>query len=187
MPMRPCLDVTIWGASPWCWSLCAYSSLFRSVRWYAYHACLCHSLASCASLHACLHVHAWDLLASVLSMLQHNEAMDIQSKLAFVPRGHHLLFNLLLVCLFTYLFTSLFLCLPCLSCLSALCPFHRHFASFPSIACLLVTCLCLCMYTHGARMLRARAQSPKRKQKGCVRLNLFNMCWLYSVSNLLII
>ena len=39
--------------------------------------------------------------------------------------------------------------------------FHRLFASFPSMACLLVSCLCLCMYAHGAMMLRARAQSPK--------------------------
>ena len=48
-------------------------------------------------------------------------------------------------------------------------PFHMLFASFPSIACLLVSCFCLCMYTHGARTLGARAQSPKRKQKrhGC--------------------
>ena len=92
----------------------------------------------------------------VLSMLQHNEVMDIRSKPTFMPRGHHLLFVSLLVCLFASLFAFL-LCLPCLSCLSALCLFHIPFASFPSIACLLVSCLCLCMYTYGARTLRARA------------------------------
>ena len=27
-PLSPCLDVTIWDASPWCWSLCACLSLF---------------------------------------------------------------------------------------------------------------------------------------------------------------
>ena len=64
--------------------------LFRSVRWYACHACLCHPLALYVSSHACLHIHAWVLLASVLSMLQHNEVMDIRSKPTFVPRGHHL-------------------------------------------------------------------------------------------------
>ena len=53
-------------------------------------------------------------------------------------------FAFLLVCLLTFLF----LCLPCRSRLSALCLFHMLFASFPSIACLLVSCLCLCMYTH---------------------------------------
>ena len=47
-------------------------------------------------------------------------------------------------------------------------PFHMLFASFPSIACLLVSCLCLCMYTHGVRTLGARAQSSKHKQKGHV-------------------
>ena len=45
-------------------------------------------------------------------------------------------------------------------------PFHMLFAFFPSIACLLVSCLCLCMYIHGVRMLGARAQSPRSKQKG---------------------
>ena len=37
---------------------------------------------------------------------------------------------------------------------------------FLSIACLLVSCLCLCMYTHGVRTHGARARSPKRNQKG---------------------
>ena len=36
-------------------------------------------------------------------------------------------------------------------------PFHMLFASFPSIAYLLVSCLYLCMYTHEARTLGARA------------------------------
>ena len=84
--------------------------LFRSMPYYAYHACLCHLLAFYASLHACLHVHAWVLLASVLSILQHNEAMDIRSKPTFVPRGHHLLFAFLLVCLLLCLFAFSFVC-----------------------------------------------------------------------------
>ena len=73
------------------------------------------------SLHPCLHVHAWVLLASVSSMLQHNEAMDTWCKSTFVPRGHHLLFAFLLVCLFASLLAFWFLCFPCLSCLSVLC------------------------------------------------------------------
>ena len=40
------------------------------------------------------------------------------------------------------------------------------FAHFPSIACLLVSCLCLCMYAYGVMRLGARARSPRRKQKG---------------------
>ena len=86
---------------------------------------------------------------------------------------------LFFVCLTSCLFACfLVLCLPCLSCLSALRLLHMHFASFSSIACLLVSCLCLClclcMYTHGARTLRARAQSPKSKQKGrrCMQMDI---------------
>ena len=96
---------------------------FRSVRWYACHACLCHRLAFYASLHACLHVHARVLLANVSSMLQHNEVMDIWSKPTFVLHGHHLLFVFLLICLLANLLAFLLLCLPCLSCLFALCLF----------------------------------------------------------------
>jgi len=98
----------------------------RSMRCYAYHACLCHSLTFFASLHACLHVYAQVLLASVLSILQHNEAMDIQFKPTFLLSGHHLLF----VCLLSHSFVHLacpischILCLPCLLCLSTLCLF----------------------------------------------------------------
>ena len=112
--------------------------LFCFRQWYARHACLCHPLAFYASLHACLHVHAWVLLASVSSILQHNEVTNIWSKPTFVPCGHHLLLAFLLVCLLACLVAFLFLCLPCLSCLFALCLIHMLFASFPSIACLLV-------------------------------------------------
>ena len=78
--------------------------LFHFVQWYVCHACLCHPLALYASLHACLHVRAWVLLASVSSMLQHNEVMDIRSKPTFVLCGHHLLFAFFLVCPFACLF-----------------------------------------------------------------------------------
>ena len=139
---------------------------FRFVQCYAYHVCLRHSLAFYASLHACSHVHAWVLLASVLSLLQHNEVIDIRSKPTFVPRGHHLLFAFLLVCLLACLLAFLCLYLPCLSCLSILCLFHMLFASF--FLPLLVfwfSCLCLGMYTHGGRTHGDRARSPKCKQK----------------------
>ena len=132
---------------------------FRFVRWYAYHACLCHSLAFYAFLHTCLHVHAWVLLASVSSMLQHNETMDIWSKPTFVPYRCHLLFSFLFAC-----FLASFLAMPIM--LICFMPSHMLFASFPSIGFLLVSCLCLCMYTHGVRTHGDRAQSPRRKQKG---------------------
>ena len=121
---RPCLDVTTWEASSNVGLLRVHPSLFRSACWYACHACLCHPLAFYASLHTCLRVHAWVLLASVSSMLQHNEVMDIQSKPTFVPHEHQpCLFAILLCFLFcphpsfyvyrvyhVYLFFSFLLC-----------------------------------------------------------------------------
>ena len=150
------------------------------MRWYACHACLCHPLAFYASLHACLHVHAWVLLASVSSILQHNEVMDIRYKPTFVPGRHHLLFICLLVCLLSCLvgfLVCLFIILLVMSLATcyACHVYHAYllYASFiyslhlfPSIACLLVSCLCLCMYTDGVRMHGAKARSPKHKQQG---------------------
>ena len=97
-PMRPCLDVTIWDASPWCRLLRAYFPLFHSMQWYACHARLCHSLAFYASLHACSHVNAWVMLASVSSIVQHNEVMDTTFCLPSC------LFAFLLVCLLSCFF-----------------------------------------------------------------------------------
>ena len=156
--------------------------IFHSVRWYACHACLCHPLAFYASSHSCSHVHAWVLLATVLFILQHNETMDIRSKPKFVPRGHHLLFAFFLVGLFACFLVFLpssshaylvachvschMLCLlylyACLLCTH--CTLSTHL--FLSITCLLVSCLCLCMYTHEVRTHGDKAWSPKCKQKG---------------------
>ena len=153
---------------------------FHFVRWYACQACLCHLLAFYASLHACLHVHAWVLLASVLSILQHNEGMDIGSKPTFVPCGHHLLFVSLLAaflaCLFAISFVcllaSLLLCLPYLSCLFTLCPFAIIYTF--SFHCLSTSFLVFAFAsTHMERRTHeAGARSPRRKQKrhGCKHL-----------------
>ena len=150
MPMRPCLDVSTWEASLWCWLLRAYLSLFYSMWWYAYHACLHHPLAFYASLHTCLHVQAWVLLTSVSSMLQHNEVMDIWSKPTFVPRGHPLCVFSLLVCpiclLVSFLaFVTWCACLIYLFCL--LCNLVLLSTLFPSIACPLVF-LSLPLHVH---------------------------------------
>ena len=60
-----------------------------------------------------------------------------------------------LSCLSTYPVTchvSCYLpCFPCLSCLPTLRLFPTHFVHFLSIACLLVSYLCLCMYTYRAK------------------------------------
>ena len=68
---------------------------------------------------------------------------------------------------------------------------------FPSIACLLVSCLCLCMYTDGVRTYGAKALSPRHKQKGwgCKHVNISQTAmlsrfrslaypiWLYTILN----
>ena len=106
------------------------------------------------------------------------------------PRRHHLLFACFLVCLpssslaqlvclFACLSAFQFVCLSCcLSCLlphamlaSLVCQFALYplriiYASLSFIVCLLVSCFCLCMYTHGVRTHGVRAQSPRHKQKG---------------------
>ena len=159
-PMRPCLDVTNWDALLWCQLLCAHLSPFSLRATIAYHAFLCHLLALCASLHACLHVHAWVLLVSVSSMLQHNENMDIRSKPTFVLRGCHL-FVCFLACLpfacylLSYLFApflicllaSCMLCLSLLSCLFVLHPFAIIYASIP-FHCSLAGFLSLPLHVH---------------------------------------
>ena len=132
--------------------------LSHSGRCFAYHACLHHPLAFFASLHACLHVHAWLFIDSVSSILQHNEAMDIRSKPTFVPSGHHLLFVCLFACLFSRSFVHLacpischILCLPCVSCLFVLCLFICSLRLFLPLLVCWFSCLCLCMYAHGVR------------------------------------
>ena len=125
-PMRPCLGVTIWEASLDAGLLRTYPSLSTPCDAMLTHVCSCHLLAFHASLHACSHVHAWVLLASVSSMLQHNEVIYIRSKPTFVPYGHHLLFAFLLVCLFLCLLVCL------LSCFFACHVYHAYllYASF---------------------------------------------------------
>ena len=78
----------------------------------------------------------------------------------------------LLSCLFV--FSLIYL----LSCFFACYVYHAYllYASFtcslclfPSIACLLVSCLCLCTYTHGAKTLGAKMQACRYKPSGNVQ------------------
>ena len=91
------------------------------------------------------------------------KAFDPNLHLSLVDTTFHLL-----SCLFAFSLICLLSCFFACHVYYAylLYAFHMFFASFPSITCLLVSYLCLCMYTYGARMHRARAQSPRRKQKG---------------------
>ena len=106
------------------------------------------------------------------------------------PHGHHLLFAFFLVRLFACFHVCLpssllaylvachvsyhMLCLlrlyACLLCTH--CALSMHL--FLSIACLLVSCLCLCMYTHGARTHRARARSPRHKHVDMSQAAIFS-------------
>ena len=71
------------------------------------------------------------------------------------------LFAFLLVCLLSCFFAC-HVYYAYLLYASFTCPMHL----FVSIACLLVSCSCLCMYTHGARTHEVRTQSPRCKHKG---------------------
>ena len=124
---------------------------------YACYACLCHSLAFCAFLHACLYVHALVLLVSVSSTLQHNEVMDIRSKPTFVPRGHHLLFAFLLasllVCWLAFLPLShatlaISILLVCFA------PFSHYLriSSFPLLVCWFLVFAFACTHLERGRM-----------------------------------
>ena len=144
-PMRPCLDVTIWEASLNAGLLHTYPSLFRSVQCYAYHACLRQLLAFYASLHTCLHVHAWVLLVSVIhTSTQWSYGHLIQTYICpqWTPP-----FVCFIVCLPSHLLAFSFLDLPCLSCLSAFCLFHMLYASL-SFHCLFAGFLFLPLYVH---------------------------------------
>ena len=85
----------------------------------------------------------------------------------FLVRLLTFLFVCFLVCLLIFAchVSRHMLCLPYLSCLFTLYPFahYLHISFFP----LLVSCSCLCVYTHGARTHRAKVRSFRRKQKGC--------------------
>ena len=164
-PMRPCLDVTIWEVSPNSELLCAYPSFFCSMRCYAYYACLCHPLAFYASLHACLHVHAWILL------LVCRPCFNTMKLWTFDPNLHLSLADTTF-CLLSCLFAFSLVCF--LSCFFACHIYHAYllYAYFicflhlflPLLVC--GSCLCLCIYIDGVRTHRARVWSSRRKQKG---------------------
>ena len=121
------------------------------------------------------------MLASV-SSINTMKLWTSDPNLHLSPHRHHLLFAFFIVCLFAYFLVCLLssslaflvachvsyhmLCLLCLyACLLYThCTLSTHL--FLSIACLLVPCLCLCMYTHGARTQGVKAWSNRHKKKG---------------------
>ena len=97
------------------------------------------------------------------TMLQHNKAMDTN------PNLHLSLADTTFVCLLSCLISLFTRILDSIFATSIMfiyfMPLIVPFACFPSRACLLVSCLCLCMEAHGIRMHGARARSPGHKQK----------------------
>ena len=123
------------------------------------------SLAFYASLHACyMSMHESCLLVC-------RPYFNSMKPSTFDPNLHLCLTDTPLVCFLASLSLCLFACflaslfaIPIM--LICFMPFHMLFASFPSIVCQLVSCLCLCMYTHGARTYGAMARSPRQSKKG---------------------
>ena len=115
--------------------------------------------ATFASLHACLHVHAW---VCVSSILQSNGTMDTRSKPTFVLLGHPLWFDNMPVCPFICLacfFSPIWLSL-------LVCSLHVLPISFAFFfTCMLACFFYLCMYMYRAWTLGARVWPLRREQK----------------------
>ena len=178
MPMRPCLDVTIRDASLWCRLLHAYLSHF------SLHVMILLTMLVYATSLLFMHLYtlvymfmyeSWLLVCRIYfnTMMLWTPDPNLHLSLMDTP-------FCLLSCLFTFcLFVCFLACLPphlfarilvsmfAMS-ITTICfmPFPTLSALFSFIACLLVSCLCLCMYTHGVRTHGARARFPRRKQKG---------------------
>ena len=140
----------LWDTPLWC--RCAWYTPFSASFNVVILALLvlCHPFGFLwffASLHACLHVHAWVYVSSIP---QSHGTMDTRSKPTFVLLGHPLLFDNMFICPVWHLLLACIL------------------ACFPSIcffACLLACFFCHCMYTHGAWTLRAGVQPSRCKEK----------------------
>ena len=149
--------------------------LFRSMRWYAYHACLCphwlclhlYTLAYMFMHESCLLVcrPCFNTMKSWTFGLNLHLSLADPFVLLFVRP--FCLFVCYLACLPTRLFAQILIVVLAVSILLV------HFTSFcyylhillPSLICWF-SCLCLFMYTHGARTHGAKVWSPGRKQKG---------------------
>ena len=165
--IRHFLDVTTWDASPRCRLLRSYLSPFWSVRWYACHACL-------YPRRLCLHFYTFVYMFMHESCLLMCRPCFNTMKLWIFDSNIHLSLADTTFCLLSCVFACLSSCfLVCLCILLVLSPatcyachvYHICLAYFPSIACLLVSSLCLCMYAHGVRTHGVRARSTKHKQK----------------------
>ena len=142
--IRPCLDVTIWDASPWCRLLRAYLSPFPL---HAMSCLPCLFVPPMASLHLCTLAY---MFMHESCLLVCHPCFNTMKSWTFVPNLHlsplDTTFSLPF-CLFAFSLAFLFLCLPCLSCLSALCLFHMPYTSL-SFHCLFAGFLFLPLHVH---------------------------------------
>ena len=127
----------LWDAPPWCW--CAWYTLFSTLCDVDMLALLAlrHSfcfLCFIASLHACLHFHAW---VCVLSILQSNGTMDTSIQTYICPPR-------------TPPFVWYYVCLPLYVLHMFVCPYLTSFPSL-SLACFsfhLFLCLFPSLFTY---------------------------------------
>ena len=146
-PLRPCLDINIWDASPWCQLLRAYLSPFLLRAMICLPClfmppigflCIFTRLLTCP----CISLACWCVAHA---STQCSYGPPIQTYICPLRTPPFVwFFACLPFCLFDCFIASL-LAIPIM--LIRFMPFHMLFALFPSIACLLVSCLRLCMNT----------------------------------------
>ena len=158
------MDVTTCGICLCCLSVLALHLPLLRAMLICLPCLLCATrLAFFAYVFPCCVLAYMFMHESVSSTLQSSGAMDTQSKPKFVLLGHPILFqNMLFALSYAYhaLFAPIWLSL-------VVCSLHAFPVSFVHfIACLLACFFCLCMHTYGERILGARVQLPRHKQKG---------------------
>ena len=190
MPSHACIlgfvFFHVFMLTPTCLHAYLHAYMHRSVYLHAYidafyllyaisHVLACFTSCLCAQAQT-LFVMPCAIVA-LLFILSHflvfwpNDYDSIQTLWSLSSSMYHGLYQQGLDHPYLHVYACLPFSLVCLlSCFFACHVYHASFICFlhlfPSIASLLVSCLCPCMYTYGAKMHGARAWSPKRKQKG---------------------
>ena len=132
-PMRPCLDVATWDASPWCQLLRAYLPPFSLRAMLCLPCLLCHHFYTLAYMfmhESCLLVCHSYFNTMKLWTFNPNLHFSLVETTFCLPSYFVPLFVCLSICLLSRLFVHLaclipchLLCLPCLSYLSVYAPF----------------------------------------------------------------
>ena len=168
-PIRPCSDVTIWG--------CIVMMLVASCTPSPFFAPCDDMLTMLICATRWLYIH----LCMLTYMSMHESCLLVcrpyfnTMKLWISNRNLHLSLVDTIFCLLSCLFVCYLLCLfaRLLVSVLAISTLLVHFVSSCYYLCIFLpllvcwfSCLCLCMYTHGAMTHGARARSFRHKQKG---------------------